>query len=157
MFTSQQNTQLKPGRLPGFNVPSVPMGSAVLNGTGNGVDKWSGQLVLSPAGNVHYFVRESNITDFFTVYLDGFADADVINTVIYGDPTPQELLYRSGLYGIPHDMTGAFVGYPDASGTQKLYRQARGPVDVPDSRKAAIRLQAMFDAVEKQKCCKTCL
>jgi len=140
-----------------LNVPPIEAGSAVLTGTGNGVDKWGGQLVFSPVGSVHYFVRETDIQDFFTVYLDGFTDQDIINYVIYGNPSPEQLLLYSGLYGIPHDMTGKFVGYNDSTGTAKPYRQARGPIDVPDAYPPAARLQALFDAVEARKCCKACV
>jgi hypothetical protein len=110
-------------------------------------------------GNVHYFERVTNVTDVFTVYLDGFADADVINYVLYGKPyTPRELLLFSGLYGIPTDMTGAFVkGFNDSTGEKQLYRNARGPIDVPDAGAAVRRLQQLFDYVEKYNCCKACL
>jgi hypothetical protein len=68
----------------------------------------------------------TDVTDVFTVYLDGFADADIINYVLYGNPTPRELLLFSGLYGIPTDMTGTFVkGYNDSTGTKQLYRYVR--------------------------------
>lgn len=33
------------------------------------------------------------------VYLDGFADEDIINYVLYGNPEPEELLLYTGLYG----------------------------------------------------------
>lgn len=157
VFTHQKATKFVAGRLPGLNVPPIEAGSAVLTGTGNGVDKWGGQLVFSPVGSVHYFVRETDIQDFFTVYLDGFTDQDIINYVIYGNPSPEQLLLYSGLYGIPHDMTGKFVGYNDSTGTAKPYRQARGPIDVPDAYPPAARLQALFDAVEARKCCKACV
>lgn len=138
-------------------MPAVQAGSTVFTGTGNGVDKWGGQLAMSPAGSVHYFVRETAITDFFTVYLDGFADEDVINFVLYGQPTPESLLLFTGLYGIPTDMTGRFVGYNDSTGALKLYQQARGPVDLPPAYPQAVRLQAIFDIMEARRCCKTCL
>ena len=140
-----------------MNVPPIQAGSAVLNGTGNGVDTWGGQLVLSTAGSVHYFVRETDIKDFFTIYLDGFADEDIINYVIYDNPTPEKLLLYSRLYGVPHDMTGRFVGYNDTTGALKPYRQARGPIDVPEPYAPAVRLQALFDLVEARRCCKACV
>lgn len=109
-------------------------------------------------GNIHYFERITDVTHFFTVYLDGFADAAIIEYVLYGNPQPRELLLFSGLYGIPTDMTGAFVkGCNDSSGTQQLYRNPRGPIDVPNPLGAARRLQKLFDYVEEHRCCKACL
>jgi hypothetical protein len=49
LFTSQKATSLKPGRLPGFNIPPIEIGSTVLNGTRIG-NRYGGSLVLSPAG-----------------------------------------------------------------------------------------------------------
>jgi hypothetical protein len=52
---------------------------------------------------------------------------------------PAEFLAQTGLYGIPNDLTGTFVGLKD-------YRSARGPVDIGDPQ--LLRLQALFDAGE---------
>lgn len=54
---------------------------------------------------------------------------------------PEEMLYFTGLYGAPTDMTGQMVGLED-------YRSARGPVATTDPAPELIRLQALFDAGE---------
>lgn len=219
-----------PLQLPGYNAPAVEMGSVLLN---------PGEVLYSPKGSIHYFVRETDVTDAFDVHVSGYA-AEIVSVVPcvgraggagvglgkaqwgagwgwVGDrrgqalqgvcvshwsmvpgrviayvwwtkgvwcqdsarPThgsllttcclkqsplrrsfqplppclqvvgafanytgdPEELLYITGLYGGPTDITGQMVGLED-------YRSARGPVATVDLAPELVRLQALFDAGE---------
>lgn len=51
-------------QVPGFNAPAVEMGSVVIG---------PGDVLFSPKGNIHYFVRETNVTDAFDIHVSGYA------------------------------------------------------------------------------------
>jgi mannose-6-phosphate isomerase-like protein (cupin superfamily) len=138
MYTHQKAVQLTPGQLPGFNAPPVKMGSAVLT---------TGQALYSPRGSVHYFARETDTTDFYAIHVSGYAMPLIIDA-FNSDRNATELLYYTGLYGAPHDMTGRFVGMGDCG--DECYRTTVGPVDVGDLQLQ--RLQGLFDIAEERGC-----
>ena len=137
MFSAQRETTYLAGQLPGHNAPAPKMGSALI-GRGQAT-----QALYSPKGNVHYYTRETNVTDFFAIHASGYAMPLLLNAD-FTITNATELLYYTGLYGAPHGATGAMVGAPD-------YLAERGPVDpatLMRTREGLVKLQALFDAAE---------
>ncbi|KAF8064478.1 Ttll6a [Scenedesmus sp. PABB004] len=146
MYAGHKPKAYFPGQLPGHNAPVNKMGAASIK---------KGDMLYSPRNQVHYFSTENKVTDFIQVHAYGYAMPLIIAAAfdpeIGGDP--RRFLEYTGLYGIPHDLTGKMVGmkplptpeqWPPSEGD---YRSASGPVQsFPAQLK---RLQAMFDASER--------
>lgn len=108
------------GELPGFNTPPEDMGSLQID---------LGDAMYSPAGNVHYFTNE-NITPvegFLNIWAPGFGMRRVFDSFkmvdfefssskmggMINSRAALELIEKTGLWGVPHDVTGKEVGRAD--------------------------------------------
>jgi hypothetical protein len=108
------------GELPGFNAPPEEVGSSVID---------LGDVMYSPTANVHYFTNENPapIEGFVNVWAPGFGMRRVFDSfkmvdfkfssstmggMINGEAA-QQLIEKTGLWGVPHDVTGKEVGQTD--------------------------------------------
>ena len=134
------------GELPGFNAPPEQVGSSVID---------LGDLMHSPTANVHYFTNENSapIEGFVNVWAPGFGIRRMFDSFkmvnfkfssstmgqIDGDAA-ELLIEKTGLWGVPHDVTGKVVGQSD-------FKDIRGPVySNPSNLK---QLQQLIEAGER--------
>ena len=134
------------GELPGFNAPPAEVGSSEID---------LGDLMHSPTANVHYFTNENSapIEGFVKVWAPGFGIRRMFDSFkmvnfkfssstmgqIDGD-SAQLLIEKTGLWGVPHDVTGKVVGQSD-------FKDIRGPVySNPSNLK---QLQKLIEAGER--------
>lgn len=108
------------GELPGFNAPPEDVGSSQID---------LGDVVYSPTGNVHYFTNENPVpvAGFLNIWAPGFGirrmfdsfkmvdfkfASSAMGGMINGEAA-QQLIEKTGLWGVPHDVTGKEVGRAD--------------------------------------------
>lgn len=108
-----------PGQVPGLNAPIQVTGSALLSAY---------EAMYSPQGVVHYYTNESGrpVGGFHNVWAPGYGMIgvfDVFDQAVKAGRqlTQQDLMAKTGLWGTPHDSSGAMVGTRD-------YRAIRGPI-----------------------------
>ena len=118
MFSAQDKQPIfVSGQLPGFNEPSVPVGDEFIN---------KGDLLFSPKGHIHYFTNENEypVTGFLNIWAPGFGIRNMFDAFKRADfnfssdemgggmsgSRAQALLDATGLWGVPHDVSGQEVG-----------------------------------------------
>ena len=149
MFSSSKPAKAYPiGQLPGHNTLAMKeMGSATIN---------KGDVLYSPKANIHYFSNEQTtpVTQFLNIWAPGFgirnmfrsfnkADYSLGMGLTTGEMTAtkaETLLAYTGLWGVPHDITGSIVG-------NKNYNQIRGSIFKNPNR--LDHLQDLIDAGER--------
>lgn len=121
MFAAKQGPHaFHNGELPGFNAPPEDMGSSLID---------LGDAIYSPAGNVHYFTNENAtpVEGFLNIWAPGFGVRQMFDSFKMVDfefsssmmggminrRAAQELIEKTGLWGVPHDVTGKEVGRSD--------------------------------------------
>jgi len=115
-----------------------------------------GDVMYSPTANVHYFTNENPapIEGFVNVWAPGFGmrrmfdsfkmvnfkfSSSAMGGMINGEAA-QELIEKTGLWGVPHDVTGKVVGQSD-------FKDIRGSVySNPSNLK---QLQQLIEAGER--------
>lgn len=108
------------GELPGYNVPPEKVGSTLID---------VGDVLYSPSGNVHYFSNENSVQvdGFVNIWAPGFGIRSMFDSFkavnflfssssmggLLDADTAQKFLEKTGLWGVPHDVTGREVGSAD--------------------------------------------
>lgn len=135
------------GELPGFNATPEQMGSSVID---------LGDVMYSPTANIHYFTNENPvpIQGFLNIWAPGFGmrrvfdsfkqvdfkfSSSMMGGMISGNAA-QELIEKTGLWGVPHDVTGKEVGQAD-------FKAIRGPMHANPSNLQ--QLQRLIEAGER--------
>lgn len=135
------------GELPGFNSPPEEVGSSVID---------LGDIVYSPTANIHYFTNENPvpIEGFLNIWAPGFGIRRMFDSFkmagfkfssstmggMINSEAAQELIEKTGLWGVPHDVTGKEVGRAD-------YTKIRG--DVYSNPPNLKHLQQLIEAGER--------
>ncbi|KAI8462891.1 MAG: hypothetical protein J3K34DRAFT_445929 [Monoraphidium minutum] len=121
-----------PGELPGFNVPSVELGSTELGEYG---------VLFSPKGSVHSFQTLTEMKDFIIVWAPGIAAEQAVRAAF--DDNATAVLLNTALWGGPADARGKrFTGLDD------FRVEAGGEVGVAAAHHNLRALQRLFDAGE---------
>jgi hypothetical protein len=135
------------GELPGFNTPPEEVGSTEID---------LGDVIYSPTANVHYFSNDNPvpIEGFLNIWAPGFGirrmfdsfkmvnfkfSSEIMGGMIDAEAA-QQLIEKTGLWGVPHDVTGKEVGHSD-------YTSIRGPLHVNPSNLK--HLQRLIEAGER--------
>ncbi|WP_024546873.1 hypothetical protein [Picosynechococcus sp. NKBG15041c] len=143
LYASQEpQDPLQVGQIPGINVDPVKVGSVIQN---------QGEILFSPKGMIHYFRNETpgqeNVRGFYNIWAPGYGVSERFEDINNLDGShadlslapAQQVFLQTALWGMPHDITGGFVGTED-------YYDERGPVFThPDHLE---QLQELFDAGE---------
>ncbi|AGF51326.1 slr1407 [Synechocystis sp. PCC 6803] len=143
LYSSQEfQAPLQVGQIPGINVDPIKVGSVLED---------QGEIIFSPRGMVHYFRNETpgkaEVRGFYNVWAPGYGISERFEGIDNLDgsnsnqsiPLAQKEFLQTALWGIPHDITGGFVGTKD-------YYNERGSVFIhPDNIE---ELQALFDQGE---------
>jgi hypothetical protein len=147
MFSASQSPKTYAiGELPGFNTYGESMASVVID---------QDDVFYSPAGRIHYFANENKlpVEGFLNVWAPGFGMRNVFDSfkmasftfmsrqadADFKEANQRLLLEKTGLWGVPHDLSGRMVGRSDFLATTDRLRPSPSNLG---------RLQSLIDAGE---------